>query len=263
MKHLSLQRPLVVFDLETTGTDPTSDRVVEISVLRIEPDGSRRARTRRINPERPIPPQATAIHGIGDEDVRESPTFRQVARSLLEWLEGADLAGFNVLRFDLPLLDREFRECGLDLGLGRRKVVDAMVIFHRKEPRDLTAAVRFFLGREHEEAHGAEADVAATLEVLEAQLERYPDLPANVEELDAWTRPARANGAAAPAKFRWQDGEWVFAFGKHNGVTLRQVATENAGYLEWILQADFPDDAKKLVEGALRGNFPEPSDQST
>jgi DNA polymerase-3 subunit epsilon len=134
------------------------------------------------------------VHGIRDEDVRDSPQFRQIARSLLEFLEDADLAGYNVRRFDAPILDREFRDCGMDLGLSRRRVIDAMTIFHRKEPRDLSAAVRLFLGRPHEGAHSAEADVAAAAEVLDAQLERYPDLPRTVEALDTWCGASRKAG---------------------------------------------------------------------
>jgi DNA polymerase-3 subunit epsilon len=194
LRNLKLSRPLVFFDLETTGPDPYADRVVEISVLKVAPDGSREGRTRRINPGRPIPPEATAVHGIRDEDVRDSPQFRQIARSLLEFLEDADLAGYNVRRFDAPILDREFRDCGMDLGLSRRRVIDAMTIFHRKEPRDLSAAVRLFLGRPHEGAHSAEADVAAAAEVLDAQLERYPDLPRTVEALDTWCGASRKAG---------------------------------------------------------------------
>jgi DNA polymerase-3 subunit epsilon len=262
LKHLQLDRALVVFDLETTGIDPATDRIVEISTLRIEPDGTREVRTRRINPERPIPPAATAIHHITDDDVRDEPAFRKIARGLLAWLEGADLAGFNVIRFDLPLLDREFRDCGLDLGIAGRRVVDAMVLFHRKEPRDLTAAVRFYLDRSHEGAHSAEADVAATADVLDAQLERYTDLPRTVSDLDRWSRAGRPGAVDRNGKFVWKDGEAVFSFGKHAGKPLRQAASQERGYLEWILQSDFPQDAKDLVDQALQGNFPEPP-QST
>jgi len=248
--ELQLDRPLVVFDLETTGTDPGRDKIVEIGVLRLEPDGSRTVRTRRVDPECPIPPGATAVHGIRDEDVRGEPPFRKVARGLLELLEGADLAGFNVRRFDAPLLDREFKECGLDLGLAGRRVVDAMVIFHRKEPRDLTAAVRHYLGREHEGAHGAEADLTATLEVLEAQMDRYPDLPRTVDELDRWTR-SRPNAVDEQGKFIRRQDEIVFAFGKHRGRSLDDVAKEAPDYLQWVVTSDFPDDAKQLVREAL------------
>ena len=262
MEHLTLDRPLVVFDLETTGIDPATDRIVEISALRIEPEGGRESRTRRINPGRPIPAEATAVHGIRDEDVRDEPAFRKVARALLEFLRDADLAGFNVTRFDIPLLEREFRDCGLDLGLAGRRVVDAMTIFHRMERRDLGAAVEFYLEREHEGAHAAEADVAATSEVLDAQLARYAELPRDVAELDRWMRPGGEHAVDRSGKFQWKDGEVVFAFGKHHGKSLRQVAKEHSGYLEWIVKSDFPSDAKTLVGDALQGRFPERGVQS-
>jgi len=258
VKRLILERPLVFFDLETTGTDPATDRIVEISVLRVGPDGGRESRTRRLSPERPIPAEATEVHGIGDDDVRDEPTFRQLARGLLEFLGGADLAGFNVLRFDVPLLEREFRDCGLDLGLDGRRVIDAMTIFHRMERRDLSAAVKFYLGRSHEGAHAAEADVAASADVLEAQLERYPDLPTSVAELDAWIRGGQAAGVDRSGKFVWRDGEPVLAFGKHQGKPLRRVALEDPGYLEWIAKSDFPPDAKQVAADALAGRFPRP-----
>ena len=251
VKHLRLERPFAIFDLETTGTDPARDKIVEIAVLRIEPDGSRVSRCRRINPEQPIPPAATAVHGIRDEDVRQEPPFRRIAKGVLDLLQGADLAGFNVWRFDVPLLQRELKECGLDLELGRRRVVDAMTIFHRKEPRDLSAAVRYYLGREHEGAHGAEADLEATLEVLDAQLGRYPDLPRSVDELDTTRR--QPGEVASRGKFVRQEDDVVFAFGKHQGRSLAEVAKESPDYLQWILNTEFPDDAKSLVRQALEG----------
>jgi DNA polymerase-3 subunit epsilon len=257
MKNLRLDRPLAFLDLETTGTDPAVDRIVEISVQRVDPDGGREGRTRRVNPGRPIPPEATAIHGIRDEDVRDEPEFRRIARSLLDFLGESDLAGFNVLKFDVPLLDREFRDSGLDLLLPRRRVIDAMAIFHRKEPRNLAAAMAFYLGREHVGAHGAEADVAAALLVLDAQLGRYADLPRSVAELDAWCRPSvPADAADISGKFLWRNGEVVLAFGKHQGRSLMDVAREHRDYLEWMLKQDFPADARRIVEGALRGDLP-------
>ena len=259
MNPLALDRPLVVFDLETTGTDPATDRVVEIAVLRVETDGTRSARARRVNPERPIPPEATALHGIRDEDVQDAPTFRQIARSLLGWLDGADLAGFNILRFDLPLLERELRDCGLDLGRAERRVVDAMAIFHRKERRDLSAAVRFYLGRDHEGAHSAQVDVEAAAAVLEAQLLRYEDLPRSIGDLAAWIGPERGEGAER-TKFTFRDGVPVFAFGRHLGRSVDEVAREAPDYLRWLLAADFPPEAKRLVADWLeRGS----GDQST
>lgn len=257
MKHLDLDRPLVIFDLETTGTDPGTDRIVEISLLRIEPGGDGTLKTRRLNPGRPIPAEATAVHGIGDADVADAPEFRQVARSLLELLAGADLAGFNVARFDVPLLDREFRDVGLDLDLGARQVIDAMTIFHRMEPRDLSAAARFYLGRDHTGAHAAEADVVMTAEILDAQLERYGELPRKVDELAEWIRPRRPGAVDRDGKFVWQDGEVVVGFGKHQGKPLAAMVEEARDYLEWVLKSDFPEDAKGLVRDAFAGRFPE------
>ena len=251
MTALQLTRPIVCFDLETTGVDPGTDRIVEISILRVEPDGSRVTRTRRINPGRPIPEGATAVHGIRDEDVADAPSFRQIAKGLVEMLEGADLAGFNVARFDIPLLDREFRDNGFDLGLDKRRIVDAMTIFHRMEPRDLSAATRFYLGREHTGAHEAEADVAASFEILEAQLERYDDIPQTVDALDAWLRRIPENAADQSGKFVHEDGRVVFNFGKHKGMPLAEVAASAPDYLQWILGSDFPDDAKRFVREAL------------
>ena len=250
---VDLKRPLAVFDLETTGTDPQSDKIVEIALIRVDVSGERRATTRRINPGRPIPKEATAVHGIGDADVATAPLFRDVARELLGLLGDADLAGYNVRRFDVPLLDREFRECGLDLALAQRRIVDVMTIYHKKEPRDLTAAVRFFLGRDHGGAHGAEADAAASLDVLHAQLARYPDLPRSVEALDAFCNPVPPGAVDRNGKFVLREGEVVFAFGKQKGRSLRDVARAQPDYLEWILKQDFPEDARSLVEKALRG----------
>jgi DNA polymerase-3 subunit epsilon len=261
MQHLNRERPLVFFDLETTGIDPATDRIVEISTMRLEPGGDRTTRTRRLNPERPIPPEATAIHGIRDEDVRDEPTFRRVARGLLDFLADADLAGFNIDRFDVPMLDREFRDCEMDLEVSGRVLIDVMTIFHRKERRDLSAAVRFYLGREHEGAHGAEADVVAAAEILDAQLERYGDVPRTVKELGAWcdTRPADAVDRAG--KFVWKDGRAVFAFGKYQGRSLQDIARSQRDYLLWIARSDFPDDARELVQNALQGDFPQLADR--
>lgn len=255
--RLKLDRPLVFFDLETTGTDPRSDRIVEICVLKLSPDGGRETRTRLVNPERPIPPGATAVHKIRDEDVRDQPTFREIARGLLEFIGDADLGGFNVARFDIPLLDREFFDAGLDLGVPERRIVDAMRIFHKQEPRDLTAALKFYLGKEHGGAHEAEADVIASLDVLVAQLERYEDLPDDVEALHEWQFGAREPVVDREGKFVWREGEAVFSFGKHAGKTLRAVAEEARDYLQWFRKADFPDDARKIVSEALKGTFPE------
>jgi DNA polymerase III subunit epsilon len=256
VRSLQLTRPLAFFDLETTGTDPATDRIVEIAVLRLDPDGGREARARRLNPERPIPPDATAVHGIADADVAEAPAFRQIAKGLLDFLGEADLAGFNVSRFDVPLLDREFRDCGMDLGLDRRRIVDVMTIFHRKEPRHLSAAVRFYLGREHADAHSAASDVEAAADVLAAQLLRYEDLPCTIEALDGWIAPVPQDAVDRYGKFVLREGEVTFAFGRNRGKPLRDVAESDPDYLNWLLTCDFAPDARSLIEGALRGELP-------
>jgi DNA polymerase-3 subunit epsilon len=250
---LALSQPLAFFDLETTGTDPLRDKIVDVAIVRVDPDGGRASASWRVNPGRPIPPEATAVHGISDADVAGAPPFRAIARDLLAALRDADLAGFNVRRFDVPLLDREMKESGLDLALARRRVIDAMTIFHRKEPRDLTAAVRFFLGRDHEGAHGAAADTDAALAVLEAQLDRYPDLPRTVADLEAWCHPVPPGAVDREGKFVLREGEVVFNFGRQKGRPLREVARVQRDYLEWIVKQDFPEDARSLVERALRG----------
>jgi len=256
---LRLERPLAVFDLETTGIDPATDKIVEVAVLRILPDGGRDMKARRVNPERPIPPGATAVHGIRDEDVADAPTFRQLAPRLLEFLEGADLAGFNVARFDVPLLDREFRECGHDLAVASRRIVDSMRIFHRMEPRDLTAAARFYLDRDHADAHAAQADVEMTADILVAQIRRYDDLPSDVPGLAEFCSSRKPGAIDSQGKFVWRGDEAAIAFGKHAGTPLRVLASRHPDYLEWILKTDFPEDAKRIAADALRGRFPEPA----
>ncbi len=257
MKHLKLTRPLAFFDLETTGIDTDSDRIVEICILKVFPDGGRNALVERLNPERPIPEEATAVHGITDQDVRECPKFRERAEAYLAMLEGSDLAGFNIRRFDIPLLRRELRDAGQDLPMDDVRVVDVMTIFHRKERRDLSAAVRFFLGRELEGAHSAREDVTATAEVLDAQLARYDDLPDTVEALDSWCNPVSRDAVDRSGKFLWKGKEIVFTFGKYRDRTLSSVRDSNLGYLEWILRSDFPEDSKEVVQAALDGSLPD------
>jgi len=173
---LNLRNPLVFFDLETTGINIVSDRIVEISYLKVHPNGDEESRTRRINPEMPIPPQATEVHGITDEDVKDAPTFKSIAKSLASQIEGCDLAGYNSNRFDIPLLAEEFLRAEVDIDLMKRKFVDVQTIFHKKEQRTLEAAYRFYCDRNLENAHTAEADTKATYEILQAQLDRYSDL---------------------------------------------------------------------------------------
>ena len=259
-RALALERPLIVFDLETTGVDPDSDRIVEISACRMEPDGGRAWLDHRVNPGVAIPAGATAIHGISDADVANAPGFDELASEIEAFFEGADLGGFNVARFDLPVLDAEFRRAGRDPGLAGRQVVDVMTIFHRMERRDLGAAVRLYLGREHDGAHAARADVEATVGILEAQVRRYADLPETVEGLDAWCKAPPPGALDHGRRLVWTAGEAVVNFGPHRGRTLQDVAAdpEARGFLRWILGKDFDDDVKGVVREALEGRFPEP-----
>ena len=174
--ELKLKRPIVFLDLETTGVDPAKDRIVEISLVKVQPDGSKEVKTRRINPGMPIPPESTAIHGIADDDVKDEPRFEQIAKSLAAYMEGCDLAGYNSNRFDIPVLAEEFLRAGVDVDLKKRRFIDVQNIFHKMEQRTLVAAYRFYCDRELEGAHSAEADTLATYEVLKAQLDRYPEL---------------------------------------------------------------------------------------
>lgn len=185
--NLKLKRPIVFFDLETTGVDTATDRIVEISLVKIGVDGSKSVKTRRINPERHIPEEATEVHGITDEDVKDEPTFRQIAKSLAQYIEGCDFGGFNSNRFDLPMLVEEFMRAGVDVDFRKRKFIDVQNIFHRKEQRTLVAAYKFYCDKDLANAHSAEADTLATYEVLEAQIERYPDIGDTVEQLSEFS----------------------------------------------------------------------------
>jgi len=259
MQHLELDRPLVAFDLETTGTDVDKDRIVQIGLIRVEPDGTRRTWNQLVNPERPIPPEATAVHGIRDEHVRDQPTFAQLRAEVEQWLDGADLAGFNSIRFDLPLLQAELRRAGSTLSFDGTRHLDAMAIFHQMERRDLTAAYRFYCDKTLEGAHDALADVTATLEVLDAQVGRYPDLPRDLDALHRFCNPDEGRFVDRTRKFTWNDqGEAVFTFGKYNGRSLQETVAERdgRGYLEWMLGKDFSEEVKGILREALAGVFP-------
>lgn len=246
LKHLVLTRSLCALDLETTGTDVRADRIVEVAALVVHPGGTSVPFVRRVNPGRPIPAGATAVHGIADADVADCPLFAAVALDLYAALVGCDIAGFGVARFDVPLLAAEFARVGLPFRVGRRAVLDALPVFHRREPRDLTAAVRFYVGTDRTSAHAALADAAAALAVLDAQVGRY-GLPPRPADLHAALTEVDIGGAFR----RGPDGEPVFAFGRHRGRPLAAVAAEAPDYLRWMLGQGFLDDAQALVRGAL------------
>ena len=244
---LNLKRPMVFFDLETTGTNIATDRIVEISVVKVMPDGEQIVRTRRINPEMPIPAEATAVHHITDEDVKDCPTFRQVAKSLREFMVGCDFCGFNSNRFDLPLLAEEFMRAGVDVDLFKKaQYVDVQNIFHKKEERTLVAAYRFYCGKELEAAHSADADTLATYEVLCSQLDRYNDLENSVDFLSEFSSRGKTADFAGRIAYD-ADGVEIFNFGKYKGQRVADVFRRDNGYYGWILQGDFPQYTKAVV----------------
>jgi DNA polymerase III subunit epsilon len=249
--NLSLDRPLAILDLETTGTDPANDRIVEISILKVTVEGEPDHRTLRVNPGMPIPAAATEVHGIRDEDVVGQPDFRAIAPTIIMFLDGCDLCGYNLVRFDLRMILAECQRVGLDFPMAGRRLIDPCRIFHMREPRDLSAALRVYCGREHVGAHGAAADVLATLAVLEAQLDRYDDLPRNVGDLHDHLRDPKAVDLGGMFARR-ADGAIEFAKGKCKGQLLGEIARTNPDYLQWMLRSDFFDDTKALAREALQ-----------
>ena len=263
MTRLRLKRPIIFLDLETTGTTPLSDRIVELALVKLHPEGRRETYHTLVNPQIPIPETASRIHGISDEDVRGKPSFRDVAPSVLDFLRGSDLGGFNIIRFDLPLLVEEFKRAGISWDPSEEAVLDAQVIFHKKEPRTLEAAVRYYCNRGHEGAHSAMADVEATIEVLEGQLSRYEDLPPEVSPLSLYCDQKNPDYVDRFGKFIWINGEACLNFGPHRGKALRDVIEKDANFLEWILRKDFSAEVKKIVSEAMLGSFPVPPGASS
>ncbi len=244
--NLNLKRPIVFFDLETTGVDTAKDRIVEISMVKVMPDGEEITRTRRINPQMHIPEQATAIHGIKDEDVANEPTFAQIAKSLAQFIEGCDFGGFNSNRFDLPMLVEEFLRVGVDVDFKKRKFVDVQNIFHKMEQRTLVAAYKFYCDKDLTDAHSAEADTRATYEVLKAQLDRYPELKNDVETLAEFS--TRNEAADFAGRILYNDkGEEVFGFGKYKGRVVSEVFQQEPSYYAWMMNGDFPLYTKKII----------------
>lgn len=250
---LRLKRPIIFFDLETTGVDTARDRIVEISMIKVMPDGEEITRTRRLNPGMPIPPEATAVHGITDDDVRDCPTFAQVAKSLAQFIQGCDFGGFNSNRFDLPVLVEEFLRAGIDVDFKRRRFVDVQNIFHKKEQRTLVAAYRFYCDRSLDDAHSAEADTRATYEVLQAQLERYDDLENDIDFLADFSSHGETADFAGRILFD-ERGREVFGFGKYRGCPVEEVFRREPSYYAWMMNGDFPLYTKKVItEIRMRG----------
>ncbi|MCH8902949.1 MAG: 3'-5' exonuclease [Bacteroidetes bacterium] len=244
---LNLNRPVAFIDLETTGLNIATDRIVEICILKVDIEGETEVKTQRINPTIPIPPETTAIHGIRDEDVVNSPTFSDVAQELATFINNCDIGGFNAGHFDVPLLVEEFLRAGVEYKSDGVRIVDVQKIFHRMEPRNLTAAYKFYCGKDLDEAHSAEADIRATYDVLLAQLDKYQDVIRNdVEYLDEFTSTNKRVDFAGRMVFDKQ-GKEVFNFGKHKGKLVEDVLKNEPQYYDWIMKADFPLDTKRKL----------------
>lgn len=244
---LNLKRPIIFFDLETTGLDIAKDRIVELCYIRVEPNGNEEARSMRINPEMHIPEVASSVHGITDDDVRDCPTFADVAPQLAATFEGCDLAGFNSNRFDLPLLAEEFMKAGVNIDLSHVQAIDVQNIYHKLEKRTLAAAYKFYCGRDLENAHSALADTQATYEVLQAQLDHYPnDLQNDVDFLAEFSRMNRNIDFAGRFVYD-ESGKELINFGKYKGKAIKDVLSRDPGYYSWIMQGDFTLNTKQVL----------------
>ncbi len=244
--ELNLKNPIVFFDLETTGINVNTDRIVEICVLKVSPDGSEECKTWLVNPERPIPAETSAIHGITNEDVKDKPTFKELAKTIAAMIEGCDMAGFNSNRFDVPLLAEEFLRADVDIDMKKRKFIDVQTIFHKNEPRTLSAAYKFYCNNELTNAHSAEADVRATYEVLKSQLDRYDNIENNMTQLSEFSSFTRNVDYAGRIIYNDKDVE-CFNFGKYKGMSVAEIFAKDSGYYGWIMNGDFSLFTKKVI----------------
>ena len=242
---LNLKKPIIFFDLETTGLNITQDRIIEMSIIKSMPNGEEIERTFRFNPEMPIPAEATAVHHITDADVANCRTFKMVAKELAQSFVGCDIAGFNSSRFDIPMLDQEFQRAGVKFDFTKPKFIDVQTIFHKKEQRNLVAAYKFYCNKDLTEAHSASADTRATYEVLKAQLDRYDDLPNDMEALSEYSSQNRNVDLAGRVIYNDQKQE-IINFGKYKGRLVSEVLAQDPGYYGWIMQGDFPQNTKDV-----------------
>jgi DNA polymerase-3 subunit epsilon len=254
MFNWQLDRPLAFFDIESTGINPRADRIIELSVVKLlPPKGQQEVRTFVVNPGIPIPPESTAIHGISDADVAGKPLFKDLAAEIYRFLENCDLAGYNIIRFDIPMLIEEFLRASINFTMEGRRLVDAHRIYHKREPRDLKAALQHYCGELYLDGHRAEADALATVRVLEGQFKRYPDLPRSLDELDKYCDLRDSSWVDRDGKLRWDKGEISINFGKKKGEKLSDLAKRDPSFLRWILKSDFASDTKAIVEKVLQG----------
>lgn len=249
MAQLQLNRPIIFFDLETTGTNQAKDRIVEIAMVKIKPDGQRDTYVKRLNPGIPIPAETSAIHGIYDEDIKDAPTFRQIAHGLYEWMKHCDLGGYNSSKFDIPLLAEEFLRAGINVDFTERHMIDVQQIFFKMESRSLSAAYNFYCNKQLENAHSAEADILATIEVLEAQLDRYEELSKEVKALHRFT--SGEEFVDYSRRIILKDGHPVFNFGKYKGRKVEEIFNIEPQYYDWMMQADFSLHTKQKISEIL------------
>jgi DNA polymerase-3 subunit epsilon len=255
---MNFLRPFVFMDIEATGSDATRDRVVEIGLVKIQPDKTQTEFVQRVNPGIRIPAEVIEVHHITNEDVAKAPPFRAVAQKVLDFMEGCDLAGFGICRFDIPMLKEEFKRCDLPFDTENRAIIDGLTIYHQKERRDLTAAYEFYCHKTLVGAHGALADAKASLEVLFAQLERYTDLPQNVEGLHSYCNKQDDRYVDSSRKMMWRDGEAALNFGKYRGELLKDLVRKQRDYVEWMVSdGKFQQDVIDICWRALRGEFPQ------
>lgn len=244
--NLNIKNPIIFFDLETTGVNITHDKIVEISYIKIFPNGEEEEKTLRLNPGCHIPEEATAVHHITDEDVKDCPMFKDVAKNLSKVFEGCDIAGFNSNRFDIPLLAEEFLNAGVVIDFSKRKFVDVQTIFHKMEQRTLVAAYKFYCDKDLTEAHSASADTRATYEVLKAQLDRYADLKNDIDYLSNFSSQVKNVDLMGRIVYNEKQQE-VFNFGKYKGIPVEEVFRKDIGYYAWMMQGDFAQDTKRVL----------------
>jgi DNA polymerase-3 subunit epsilon len=254
-----LEKPVVFLDIEATGVWPEKDRIVEIALIKVYPDGREETYETRIDPEMKMPAAVLAIHGIRDEDLVGKPKFKEVAPKILGFLEGSDIGGFGLERLDVHILAKEFSRAGFDFDFGLCFFVDAQKIYHSKEKRNLSAACQFYLGKPLENAHSAMADARASLDIFKAQTQKYPDLPKTAKELFYLTRLDDASFVDESRRFRWWSGEVYLNFGNDEvyGKSLKSVVKERRGFLDWMLNQKFSKEVKRIVQDALEGKFPQ------
>ena len=258
MFQWNITRPIIFFDIEATGANPRRDRLIDLAMIKLTPTNERESYFYRVNPGIPIPAETTAIHGIYDADVADAPLFESVAHEIEQILEGCDLGGYNLIRYDIPLLEEEFLRAKIRFSVADRRVIDAQRIYHKREPRHLTAALAFYCDKIHDGAHGAVADVEATINVFEGQFQKYPDLPQDISALADYSDPRDPTWVDRAGRLKWVAGNVALNFGKNKGALLKEVIANDPGFIKWMTRSDFPLDTLQFVREAQAGRFPEP-----